>query len=116
MAKTKRKAGPVTVIKPDGTRTVRRPGAFVKRPYWMSEAWKRRRRAVLDRDEHRCVVCKRSHGDEDSRLRRGKTVLEVHHTTYERYGHERLEDLVTLCQRCHATEHQWQKRERRAQR
>lgn len=27
--------------------------------------------------------------------------LEVHHKTYARYGHERPDDLVTVCRRCH---------------
>ena len=31
--------------------------------------------------------------------------LEVHHLTYERAGHERLEDLQTLCHLCHCREH-----------
>jgi len=29
------------------------------------------------------------------------TALELHHLTYERYGHERLEDCILLCERCH---------------
>lgn len=31
--------------------------------------------------------------------------LEVHHLTYERFGHERLEDLQVLCHFCHMAEH-----------
>jgi len=27
--------------------------------------------------------------------------LEVHHKTYERYGHEAIEDVITVCTRCH---------------
>lgn len=27
--------------------------------------------------------------------------LEVHHRTYERFCHERVEDLTTLCRECH---------------
>jgi hypothetical protein len=31
--------------------------------------------------------------------------LEVHHRTYERLGRERPEDLLVLCEKCHAVEH-----------
>ncbi len=31
--------------------------------------------------------------------------LEVHHLTYERLGHERPDDLLVLCERCHSVEH-----------
>lgn len=29
------------------------------------------------------------------------TTLEVHHKTYDRYGHEKLGDLILICKRCH---------------
>lgn len=31
--------------------------------------------------------------------------LNVHHTTYERVGHEEPGDLIVLCRSCHAREH-----------
>jgi hypothetical protein len=31
----------------------------------------------------------------------GSTTLEVHHLTYERFGCERMSDLVVLCKPCH---------------
>jgi hypothetical protein len=31
--------------------------------------------------------------------------LDVHHLTYVRFGHERLEDLLTLCRPCHDAAH-----------
>lgn len=110
--RTQGKVSPVTVLYADGREAQVDPHAFVKQPYWKSAAWRARRRAVLQRDNHRCTVCKRTHGARtDPRLKGNRrTVLEVHHLTYARYGRERLADLVTLCQRCHATEHQWQKR------
>ncbi len=33
--------------------------------------------------------------------RKQPTVLEVHHLTYQRVGHELLDDLILLCQVCH---------------
>jgi len=32
--------------------------------------------------------------------------LQVHHKTYVRFGNERMGDLVTLCESCHAKEHE----------
>lgn len=31
----------------------------------------------------------------------GSTTLDVHHLTYERFGNERMSDLVVLCKACH---------------
>jgi hypothetical protein len=39
---------------------------------------------------NKCVHCQRS-----------SSKLEVHHLTYERFGHERMTDLVVLCEACH---------------
>lgn len=39
-------------------------------------------------DNHSCVFCKDPGSD-------------VHHVTYERYGHEQMDDLRTLCRTCH---------------
>lgn len=110
-----KKNGPVKIIRPDGTTELRKASSFQKKakPYWKTQAWKKRRRAALERDDYRCCHCRRRQGDEDLRLKRGRTRLEVHHLTYERYMHEPLEDLQTLCTRCHANEHQWLKRQGR---
>ncbi len=109
--RTQIKAQPVTIRHADGTSATVAPESLLKTPYWRSDAWRRRRRARLAYDNHQCVSCKRQHGDTDPRLKGNRTTrLEVHHLTYARFGYERLEDLLTLCQRCHATEHQWQRR------
>lgn len=108
---------PVVVKRADGTVEQVCAESFRKTPYWRSAAWRARRQAVLARDEGRCTMCKRRRGDDDPRLKGGRRViLEVHHLTYQRFGYERLEDLVTLCQRCHATEHQWLRRKARSHR
>ena len=67
-----------------------------KRSYRTRE-WERLRKAVLERDRHRCQIC-------------GKTAfyagrLQVHHITYEycggvAYGAP-MADLITLCENCH---------------
>src|SRR3990167_7782601 len=58
------------------------------------------RQAVLERDNHQCqldAIFGISHlsgvGCSDR--------LEVHHITYERYGHEVNSDLISVCSRCH---------------
>jgi 5-methylcytosine-specific restriction endonuclease McrA len=123
MPQKKRKAPPVKVTYADGRTELKKAARFTAqskaarargKPYWATEAWRKRRRAVLERDDHRCVDCGRKQGDEDPRLKRGRARLEVHHLTYERYGHELLEDLLTVCQRCHSIRHQWLGREKRA--
>lgn len=59
--------------------------------------WIRRRRAIMERDNHRCMIC-----GEDSLL------LNVHHLRY-RKGAEPWEygdaELVTLCEDCHKMVH-----------
>jgi 5-methylcytosine-specific restriction endonuclease McrA len=102
----RRKASPVKVTKADGTTEIVKAGAF-RRPgfnyarYRRSRHWQEIRALRFERDGHRCQDCKGKSGD---------PVLEVHHLTYDRLGRERLEDLVTLCQRCHSTRHAWQMR------
>ena len=111
------KAGPVTIRYADGRserktqrdfdrraflaskgRGTARPWAYGWKHYLRSKHWRSIRARALKRDSRRCQTCRRT--------RR----LEVHHLTYERLGEERLEDLVTLCQRCHSTAHQWERR------
>jgi len=61
--------------------------------YLTSDAWKAKRKAVLIRDGLRCQLC----GHDKN--------LHVHHITYERIYLEDLEDLITVCQRCHENVH-----------
>jgi len=60
--------------------------------YLKSEEWAQRRSLALVRDGYKCQDCQ-------------EPATQVHHTTYERVGAERLEDLVSLCQRCHRIRH-----------
>lgn len=68
-----------------------------KTVYYLSDEWGGIRDQVLARDNHRCKEC---------RTVARWSSLQVHHITYARFGHERLEDLVTLCEDCHKKTHQ----------
>lgn len=60
--------------------------------YLRSEHWKSKRSLKLEL----CPKCEEC-GASD--------LLEVHHRTYERLFCERMEDLMTLCRRCHGRKH-----------
>ena len=63
--------------------------------------WQKVREARFNFDEGRCVIC---HKD-----LRGSP-YQTHHLQYQRLGHERLRDVITLCPACHHDFHQsWQK-------
>jgi hypothetical protein len=62
--------------------------------YLQSDAWRALFNQALDRAGHRCQLCNRSNG------------LQAHHRTYERVGHELLDDLTVLCDDCHIMFHQ----------
>ena len=61
-------------------------------PKWKGENnshWRKTRLEVLYRDHYICTSC----GSTDN--------VVVHHLTYENAGHEKMEDLTTLCSACH---------------
>ena len=55
------------------------------------------RQQVLERDEQRCQFDKLFGITGILGISECSDQLQVHHVTYERYGHELLGDLVTLC-------------------
>lgn len=57
--------------------------------YLKSEYWQGIREQVYECDSHRCRLC---NSEKD---------LHVHHRTYEFLEDEKLEELITLCKRCH---------------
>lgn len=57
--------------------------------YIHSAAWRKKADACLERDGFVCQVC-------------GGRATDVHHLTYDRFGHEDLSDLVSLCRKCHS--------------
>ncbi len=62
--------------------------------YLQTPEWAKKRQQILERDGGRCRICDSSES------------LNVHHRTYERRGNEDLNDLTTLCRRCHEHFHQ----------
>lgn len=67
---------------------------FLKGKYWQQV-----RKSVLKRDKNMCIICKL------------ESNLQVHHDTYKNHGDEmnHLEDLMTLCRKCHKEHHDAQK-------
>ena len=63
---------------------------FLKTPYWKAIA-----QYVKKRDYNRCQLCG------------AQKHLHVHHKTYQHHGDElhHLQDLVTLCKKCHSKTH-----------
>jgi len=59
-----------------------------------SREWSVLRRQIFRRDGHRCKLCGRN-----------DVPLHLHHCTYKNYAVEKLEDLITLCERCHERHH-----------
>ena len=62
--------------------------------YISSEVWREKRMQRLRLDGFQCQKCGT-----------GKN-LRVHHITYENFGHEPMEDLITLCDNCHSKVHE----------
>ena len=59
--------------------------------------WQKVRTARFEFDEGQCVVCRKSLRD---------TSYQTHHLNYQRLGHERLRDVITLCDSCHIAFHE----------
>lgn len=62
--------------------------AYINSPAWTDV----RRRYKASKLPQKCYVC-------------GATKVDLHHKTYERFGHERLTDLMPLCRRHHKAVH-----------
>ena len=56
--------------------------------YIHSAAWRQLANERLEMDGYTCRVC-------------GCSATDVHHLTYERFGNESMDDLVSLCRKCH---------------
>jgi hypothetical protein len=61
--------------------------------YLKSDHWKALSQARRERDGYQCIWCG------------SNRTLDVHHVTYERFGDEDLDDLVTVCRDCHKIRH-----------
>ena len=64
--------------------------------YIRSSAWRTKASVAKERASWRCQLCN-EHKD--------NVQLHAHHRTYERLGHERIEDITVLCADCHAKFH-----------
>lgn len=62
--------------------------------YLKTDHWTAVRESALARAGYRCQACARLHG------------LGVHHNSYENLTYEAAEDLMVLCERCHAIFHE----------
>nr|AGC72346.1 hypothetical protein [uncultured bacterium A1Q1_fos_2004] len=60
--------------------------------YIQSEEWRQRANEAKRRAGYRCRVCNRSSKE---------VVLNAHHRTYKRLGHEDPDDITVLCRDCH---------------
>lgn len=70
------------------------PYWFDKATYLQSAEWQALRNQVLLRDHHTCCKCGLS-----------PSSLDIHHIRYDHLGKEPLEDLVSLCRKCHQEVH-----------
>jgi hypothetical protein len=61
--------------------------------YIASPEWKAKAEAAKKRAGYRCQVC--NHGRDEG------AILDAHHRTYKRLGHEKPEDITVLCRDCH---------------
>ena len=65
-----------------------------KQKYMKSPKWIKLRNEIVFRDNSTCQICGSS-----------EIKLNVHHITYDNLEHEKLEDLTTLCEKCHSSLH-----------
>ena len=65
-----------------------KPGNPVYEKYIHSSHWRHTADKRLEVDGHICCVC-------------GGKATDVHHLTYDRFGNEAMDDLVSLCRNCH---------------
>ncbi len=68
---------------------LRRYKAYLKSP-----EWKEKRQRVLQFWDYKCATCS------------SPLDLHVHHRTYQRVGDEAFNDLIVLCENCHAKFHE----------
>jgi 5-methylcytosine-specific restriction endonuclease McrA len=63
--------------------------------YLRSPHWQQMKATALKRSRYRCQLCGANQW----------VTLDVHHSTYERRGHELPADLIVLCRQCHTKHH-----------
>ena len=75
------------------TKTIEDLKTMPYKEYLETDHWKKTRKRALHRAKYKCQLC----GSKEN--------LNVHHNTYENRGQEKDEDLIVLCQECHAKFH-----------
>lgn len=65
---------------------------YLKHPHWRTV-----KQARFDFDGGQCVICHKDLHDK---------AYQTHHLHYQRLGHERMRDVITLCDSCHKAFHQ----------
>lgn len=65
-----------------------KPGNLEYERYIHSAQWRQTADKRLEMDNHLCCVC-------------GGSATDVHHLTYDRFRNEAMDDLVSLCRKCH---------------
>ena len=65
--------------------------------YLRTQNWQKLRFEVLKRSGGKCERCGYQPWKPNG--------LQIHHLTYDRVGHESLEDLIAICPRCHMEIH-----------
>jgi len=65
--------------------------------YLHSAEWKAKRKLALVRDNYKCQKCKENPAEQ------------VHHLTYKNLENEKLEDLISVCRKCHEEIHDVEK-------
>ena len=68
--------------------------------YLHSEHWQKKRKQVLERANYKCQIC-------GSALN-----IRVHHVNYDNLGSENPDDLIAVCDKCHAELHEKDKRKK----
>jgi len=62
--------------------------------YYFSDKWKRKRAYILKRDSYLCQMCLTN------------PAVHVHHLTYQHFGNELTNELISVCKRCHEIIHE----------
>lgn len=80
-------------MEPKRTRRKMKVPNYDYNKYLQSRKWRELRKQRIEKDHGQCAIC-------------GSTKnLLVHHTTYENYKNENLDELLTLCKTCHYRMH-----------
>ena len=69
--------------------------------YYRTPHWKQFSQQAKDFGGNHCEDC----GIDEDEARRTGNYLQVHHKNYNNVGNEDLDDVVTLCKRCHGERH-----------